>query len=237
MAAKERQKKRFARSKESEERVKWLSQPYYTLTGENYVKPWNGSEEGDAWIVSQQRPSSSRRRRSGSWASPGAVWAAVWATVRGSTTVRQRLVSKPSHRAMTRERGIPAPRRWDEPTRASGFAAAERTDRVQRPLEADEALLLLHIRPMVPSAIPTSKATRRDELLATRSMQRRRIHLMVRYLYPQGCDVQCNTRWALHPAACSHASHVLPDGQFGSWCLTGPSPRQRCFRVSRMIPI
>lgn len=89
------------------------------------------------------------------------------------------LGSKPSHRAMTRERGIPAPRRRDEPTRASGFAAAERTDRVQRPLEADEALLLLHIRPMVPSAIPTCKATRRDELLMTRSMQRRRIHLMV----------------------------------------------------------
>lgn len=91
MAAKAGQKKRFARSKESEERVKWLSQPY-TMTGENYVKPWNGSKEGDAWIVSQQRPSSSRRRRSDSWASPGAVWAAVWATVRGSTTVRQRLV-------------------------------------------------------------------------------------------------------------------------------------------------
>jgi hypothetical protein len=25
------------------------------------------------------------------WHTPGAVWAAVWATVRGSTTVRQRL--------------------------------------------------------------------------------------------------------------------------------------------------
>lgn len=176
MAAKERQKKRFARSKESEERVKWLSQPYYTMTGENYVKPWNGSEEGDAWIVSQQRP------RGAGAAAPGhrrALSGPLSGRPSGLHHCATALGSKPSHRAMTRERGIPAPRRWDEPTRASGFAAAERTDRVQRPLEADEALLLLHIRPMVPSAIPTSKATRRDELLMTRSMQRSRIHLMV----------------------------------------------------------
>lgn len=97
MAAKERQKKRFARSKESEERVKWLSQPYYTMTGENYVKPWNGSEEGDAWIVSQQRPSSSRRRRSGSWASPGRCLGRCLGDRQGLHHCATALGSKPSH--------------------------------------------------------------------------------------------------------------------------------------------
>jgi hypothetical protein len=139
--SREWQKKRFARSNELEERVKWLSQPY-TMTGENYVKPWNGTEG----TRGSSRNSGLPRQGAGA-AAPGDGWASPGRCLGRCLGDRQGLHhrdSKPSHRSD--DAGT-----WDScatadgPTNQSvGVWQRLRVGRVQRPSRSRRALLSPH---------------------------------------------------------------------------------------------